>query len=102
MNRFIEHDDGVIHSTHLTRDGDRIHRPYEPWTWWDISDGAPRVDHDEGKAPDDYSVREFNRPTHQDAPRTTYWGWTRGDNGWVLLSTSGTSWTPEAFVPHES
>lgn len=97
----VEHDDGVVHSEYLVREGDRLHQLRESWVWWDISDGCPRTDYDDGKAPDNLRVSEAHRVRHQDAPMMTYHGWVSGAGGWVLLATDGASWTPTAFVPQK-
>jgi len=95
-------DDGTVHTPYLVRDGNRLYRKKEPWAWFDVSvDGAPVTDYDYSKAPDDLRVKYASRVRHQDAPVQTYHGWVEASDGWVLLSTDGTSWSPEAYVPND-
>jgi len=92
-------DDGTVRTSYLVRDGDRLYQRGEPWAWFDLSaDGTPVTDYDDSEAPDDLHFTEAREVRHQDAPMTTYHGWVEASNGWVLLSTDGTSWTPEAYV----
>jgi len=91
--------DGTVRAPSLVRDGDRLYQRREPWAWYDLSvDGAPLTDYDYNEAPDDLSIDEASRVRHQDAPTQTYHGWVEASNGWLLVSTDGTSWTPEAYV----
>jgi len=89
-------DDGVVRSGHLERDGNRLYMRGEPETWFDISgDGAPITEYDtDSDLP--HKVR------HQDAPMTEFHGWHETADGWVLISSDGASWQPEAYVPEES
>ena len=94
-------DDGTVHTSYLVRRGDRLYQRGEPWAWYDLSaDGAPRTDYDDEQAPDDFHFTEARQVKHQDAPMQTYHGWVEASDGWVLLSTDGTSWNPEAYVPN--
>jgi len=91
----IQDDDGVVRAPSLERNGDRLHIRGEPEVWFDLStDGCPRTQHESG-ADLPHKVR------HQDAPMTTFKGWHRAADGWILVSTDGTSWLPEAYVPED-
>jgi hypothetical protein len=95
----VKHDDGTVHAPHLVRAGDRLYQNGEPWAWYDLSaDGAPRTDYNDAEAPDDLNVDEAHRVRHQDGPMQIYHGWVEASNGWLLVSTDGSSWTPEAYV----
>jgi len=98
----VKDDDGTVHTSYLVRDGDRLYQKGEPWAWYDLSvDGTPFTDYDDGEAPDDLRVDEAHRVRHQDAPMQTYHGWVEASNGWLLVSTDGASWTPEAYVEND-
>jgi len=91
----IQDDDGVVRAPSLVRDGDRLHIRGEPAVWFDIGrDGSPRTDYE-----DDADLPHKVR--HVDAPVTEFHGWHRASDGWVLISSDGVGWQPEAYVPEE-
>jgi len=100
-NDLIEHDDGVIHAPHLVRDGDKLHQHGEPWAWYDLSSEILREEFSDDRAPDDLRIQEKHRVRHQDNPVRRYYGWAETSDGAVLISTEGTSWLAEAYVPSE-
>jgi hypothetical protein len=89
-------DDGLVRAPHLQRVADRLFMLGEPHVWFDVSpgDGAPSAGYDsEASLP--HEVR------HQDAPMTEYHGWHQTADGWLLISSDGTSWQPEAHAPED-
>lgn len=82
--------DGVVVARSLVRDGDRLHTMQRSDVWFDVSRSPPRTDH-----PDSADLP--HTVVHPE-PIMDFRGWHETDDGWVLLSTDGTSWTPEAFV----
>jgi len=91
----IRDDDGVVRAPSLVRDGDQLHIRGEPAVWFDIGrDGSPRTDYE-----DDADLPHKVR--HVDAPMTEFHGWHRASDGWVLISSDGVSWQPEAYVPED-
>jgi len=91
----IQDDDGVVRAPSLERNGDRLYSRGEPEVWFDLSaNGCPRTDYQSG-------ADLPRKVQHQDAPMTTMHGWHRASDGWVLVSTDGTSWTPMAYVPDQ-
>jgi len=91
----IRGDDGVVRAPWLSRRGDRLFARGEPETFYDLSaDGAPRTRIEDG-------ADLPHRVRHHEAPVIEIDGWHRAADGWVLISSEGTSWTPEAYVPDE-
>jgi len=89
-------DDGVVRSGHLERDGNRLYMREEPEYWFELSvDGFPKNRHEDG-AELPHGVQ------HQDAPMTKYHGWHETTEGWLLVSSDGASWQPEAYVPAQA
>ena len=85
--------DGVVRDPSLDRDGNRLYIRGESEVWWDISD-VPVTDHDdEAELP--------HEVIHVDHPMTEFHGWHRAAAGWLLVSSDGTSWTPEAYAPDD-
>lgn len=88
----IRDDDGVVRSPWLARDDQRLYTRGEPEVFFDLSDGLRTRTAEDATG----------GVTHHEAPVQRLKGWHETADGWVLVSTQGAGWRPEAFVPEGS
>jgi hypothetical protein len=91
----IQDDDGMVRAPWLQRKGDRLWVDGEPEGYVDISDGSPKPTHRKGSSHPDAGL------VHIEYPVRELKGWHNTGDGVVLISTSGASWRPEAYIPSE-